>query len=76
MGALLSLPAQACNSCGQAFSFTPKLLLISSGFFLLPVTIVALIVWRVWKDEKSAQKASVEGTSVNSSSLDAPSEKR
>ena len=64
--------ALACNSCGQGFSFTPKMLMISAGFFLLPVSIVGLIVWRVWRDEKRSQYQGQDP----SSQLDAPTETR
>ncbi len=54
----LSVPqiAQACPTCGQAFAFTPKLLVISTAFFLLPITIVGFIAWKVWKGDQNPSK--------------------
>lgn len=54
----LSVPqiAEACPTCGQAFAFTPKLLVISTAFFLLPITIVGFIAWKVWKGDKNPSK--------------------
>jgi hypothetical protein len=48
--------AQACPTCGQAFAFTPKLLVISTAFFLLPIAIVGFIAWKVWKGEQNPSK--------------------
>ncbi|MEO5667299.1 MAG: hypothetical protein ABIR96_04495 [Bdellovibrionota bacterium] len=57
-GVLASLPslASACATCGQAYSFTPKLLVISTAFFLLPIAIVAIIAWKLWKGEENSSK--------------------
>jgi hypothetical protein len=44
------------------------MLLISSGFFLLPLSIVGIVVWRLWRDHKRSEEAA--------SRLDAPPETR
>jgi hypothetical protein len=48
----------ACPTCGQSFSFTPRLLIISTGFFLLPLSIVALIFWKLYRDEQAQKSGS------------------
>jgi hypothetical protein len=48
--------AEACPTCGQAFNFSPKLLFISTAFFFLPILIVAIIGWKVWKGERNHSK--------------------
>jgi hypothetical protein len=44
--------AWACATCGLNKAFTPATLLISFGFFLLPVALVSWIGWQIYKDSK------------------------
>jgi hypothetical protein len=48
--AIISHTALACVGCGQSQSFTPKILLVGTGFVILPLSFVAYIAWRLWKD--------------------------
>lgn len=45
--------ARACPTCGLNQSFSPLMLLISTGFVILPIGFAAFIAWRVYKDSKS-----------------------
>jgi hypothetical protein len=44
--------AMACTSCGFTSSFTPKMLVITLSFALLPFSFAAFIAWKVWRDYK------------------------
>ncbi len=48
--------AWACATCGLNKSFTPATLLISFGFFLLPLLLVGGIGWKLYKDSKSSDQ--------------------
>lgn len=64
---LMFLPsAHACVGCGQDSLFSPKTLAISMSFFLMPVTIVGLIAWKLHRDAKvDAAKASDSSGDTN-----------
>lgn len=49
--------AHACPTCGQSFSFTPRTMAISFGFFLMPVFIVLIFVWRIRRSDRIRRQA-------------------
>lgn len=56
--ALVTPSAWACATCGQSFSFSPTMILVSAGFFVLPVGIAGFIAWKLWKDERKSRDRS------------------
>lgn len=60
--------AKACVGCGQSSLFSPKTLGISMSFILLPVTIVGLIAWKLYRDSKM-DSVSVQSTKDQKSLL-------
>jgi hypothetical protein len=63
-GLLLGVEAVfACATCGLNKTFTPQMLLISSGFVLLPAGLVSFIAYRLWKDSQRRKKSEKQGLS-------------
>lgn len=56
LGTGLSTQVWACATCGLSRSFTPKMLLISTGFVILPFCFVGAIAWKLWKDSKALEE--------------------
>ncbi len=57
LGVLSHASAWSCATCGQNKTFTPATLIISFGFFLLPMALVSWIGWVLYRDTRESKES-------------------